>query len=87
MVALRESHRDNFLRGHLCGTNPQRFLNPRPWPQAISAKTLKITLTLKPFIRDGIDMDNNQPAAYLAAVADRPRKACLAQLRTGSHTG
>ena len=37
------------------------------------------------YIRGGINIDNYQPAAYLAAVADRPRRACLAQLRTGSH--
>jgi hypothetical protein len=33
----------------------------------------------------GVTIDNYQPTAYLAAVADRPRRACLAQLRTGSH--
>lgn len=33
----------------------------------------------------GVSIDNYQPTAYLAAVADRPRRACLAQLRTGSH--
>lgn len=37
------------------------------------------------YIRGGINIDNYQPAAYLSAVADRRRRVCLAQLRTGSH--
>lgn len=36
-------------------------------------------------VRDGIGAEGYQPAAYLTAVADRPRRVRLAQLRTGSH--
>ena len=36
-------------------------------------------------VRGGVSLESYQPAAYLAAVADRPRRARLAQLRTGSH--
>lgn len=36
-------------------------------------------------VRNGISLDTYQPAAYLQAVADRPRRMRLAQLRTGSH--
>ena len=36
-------------------------------------------------VRGGIGAEQYQPAAYLAAVADRPRRVRLAQLRTGSH--
>ena len=36
-------------------------------------------------VRNGIGAHGYQPAAYLAAVADRPRRVRLAQLRTGSH--
>ena len=36
-------------------------------------------------VRGGIQAKNYHPAAYLAAVADRPRRMRLAQLRTGSH--
>ncbi len=33
----------------------------------------------------GINVENYQPVAYLAAVANRTRRACLAELRTCSH--
>jgi len=36
-------------------------------------------------VRGGITVEGFQPAAYLTAVADRPRRVRLAQLRTGSH--
>ena len=36
-------------------------------------------------VRGGISLEGYQPAEYLAAVADRPRRVRLAQLRTGSH--
>ena len=36
-------------------------------------------------VRGGVTMDTYQPAAYLEAVADRPRRVRVAQLRTGSH--
>ena len=36
-------------------------------------------------VRGGISLEGYQPAEYLAAVADRPRRERLAQLRTGSH--
>ena len=36
-------------------------------------------------VRGGVTWEAYQPAAYLTAVADRPRRVRLAQLRTGSH--
>ena len=36
-------------------------------------------------IRGGVSFESYQPAEYLTAVADRARRARLAQLRTGSH--
>lgn len=36
-------------------------------------------------VRGGLSVEAYQPAAYLAAVADRPRRVRVAQLRTGSH--
>ncbi|GAB4814024.1 hypothetical protein N2152v2_001070 [Parachlorella kessleri] len=36
-------------------------------------------------VRGGLQLSSYQPAEYLSAVADRPRRVRMAQLRTGSH--